>query len=296
MSHRAYVGIGSNLGNRVANAERAVTALERLGAIARRSSWYRTQPWGNRDQPWFLNAVVALETELSPRALLDRLHAIEDALGRVRSERWGPRTIDLDLLLYDDATVDEPGLHLPHPQLRERAFVLVPLAEIDAGFGALRDALPESERAGVVRVQRENVTAMPDGGTPSTSERIRALARFLSESDAVRVCITRGDEVIELDAFSRGSQNRADGRSAAEPPAHRVDTIKADLVGVFHLSRPAPSAGDLFDSDRELGYIEALGIRTPIHSMGGGRLVAVASDDGAPVEYGQPLFLVARGR
>lgn len=130
------------------------------------------------------------------------------------------------------------------------------------------------------------------------AERVRKLAEFLARSDAVRVRIVRGDDEIEV---ARGRRSQAafaaagDGRTAAEPAQHRIDTIKADLVGVFRLSRPAPSEGERLEEDRELGYIEALGIRNPVHSLGGGRIVAIASDDGAAVEYGQPLFLLDRG-
>ena len=94
------------------------------------STLRETEPWGPVAQPSFLNGVVALETELGPRALLDLLLGIERRLGRVRSERWGPRTIDLDLLLYGDTVVDEAGLTLPHPRLHERRFALEPLAEL----------------------------------------------------------------------------------------------------------------------------------------------------------------------
>lgn len=297
-SHRAYVGIGTNLGDRVANVERAIARLGALGAIRRRSSFYRTQPWGKRDQPWFLNAVVALETGLRPRALLDGLHAIEEAMGRTRRERWGPRSVDLDLLLYDDLEISTPKLRIPHAHLHERAFVLVPLTEIDDRFKSLRDALHASELAGVVRFERESVTPMPEEAGLSASERVRALARFLTDSDAVRVRIRRGDDEIEVSATPQHVRppSRSDELAPADLHGQRIDTIKADLVGIFHINRPAPVVGDVLDGDRELGYIEALGIRTPIHGLGGGRLVSVATADGTPVEYGQPLFLVARGK
>ena len=136
---------------------------------------------------------------------------------------------------------------------------------------------------------------MPNERSERVSERIRALARFLEESGAVRVRIERPDEEIEIVRRSvhAAAAPESFDRGAIEAPP-KVDSIRADLVGIFHLSRPAPLEGDAFDSDRELGYIEALGIRTPIHSMGAGRLVSVAVADSAPVEYGQTLFLVAR--
>ena len=131
---RAYIGLGGNLGDRAANLERAVDAFRADPALAvvAVSRFRETEPVGYLDQPSFLNAVVAVETELSPRALLDRLLAVERSLGRERTgPRFGPRTIDLDLLLYGDVTLDEPGLVVPHPRLAERRFVLEPLAELD---------------------------------------------------------------------------------------------------------------------------------------------------------------------
>ncbi len=297
MTHRVYVGIGSNLGDRLSNVERAIASLADFATVVRRSSYYRTQPWGNREQPWFLNAVALAETELAPRALLGRLHAIEESVGRVRGERWGPRTVDLDLLLFDDADIDEAGLRVPHPHLHERAFVLVPLAEIDTRFEAARDALSASERAGVARIEHESVVVISEERRLA-SERVRALARFLAESDAVRVRVQNDEGEIELVAAPKAARApvQATETKTADAGSQRVDAIKADLVGIFHVSRPAPAAGDVFEGDRELGYIEALGIRTAIHSMGPGRLVSVATADGDPVEYGQALFLIARGK
>jgi 2-amino-4-hydroxy-6-hydroxymethyldihydropteridine diphosphokinase len=151
-AHRAYVGIGANAGDPTSNVERALGALAELGIVTRRSSLYRTQPWGKRDQPPFVNAVALLETTYEPHALLAALKDIEVRLGRSVGERWGPRSIDLDLLTYDDLMFDEPGLRVPHPFMRERAFVLVPLAEIDRSYESLRDALSDSALQGVERL------------------------------------------------------------------------------------------------------------------------------------------------
>lgn len=123
----AYVGLGSNLGDREAAIRAAAAAI----GTRRLSALRETEPWGLADQPRFLNAVAELETALPPRALLERLLEVEASLGRVREgPRWGPRTIDLDLLLYGDLALSEPGLELPHPRLHERLFVLEPLAEL----------------------------------------------------------------------------------------------------------------------------------------------------------------------
>jgi len=132
---RAYVGLGSNLGEREATLWKA---LEGLGAtegieVVAVSSFRETDPVGVVDQPRFVNAAAALETSLLPRELLERLLDVERSLGRDRAveERWGPRTVDLDLLLYGGESIDEPGLEVPHPRLAERAFVLEPLLELD---------------------------------------------------------------------------------------------------------------------------------------------------------------------
>ena len=123
----AYVGLGANLGDR----ERKIRDAAELLDAVRLSTIRETEPWGLVDQPRFLNAVAELRTELTPHALLDRLLDVERELGRVREgPRWGPRAIDLDLLLYDDRTIDEPGFTVPHPLLHERLFVLEPLAEL----------------------------------------------------------------------------------------------------------------------------------------------------------------------
>ncbi len=129
---RAYIGIGSNLGDREAAFKVALTALANTAHITvlKVSAPLETEPVGGPEQPYFLNAAAELQTSLSPRALLSRLLAIEEELGRVRVEIWGPRVIDLDLLLYDDQVIDEPGLQVPHPLMHTRAFVLKPLAEI----------------------------------------------------------------------------------------------------------------------------------------------------------------------
>jgi len=126
----AYIGLGANLGDREATLREAVGRLEALGEVTAVSSLYETEPVGFRDQPPFLNAVVRLQTARSPGDLMQGLLAIEQAMGRVRTFRNAPRTLDLDLLLFGDKHIATAKLTLPHPHLHERAFVLVPLAEI----------------------------------------------------------------------------------------------------------------------------------------------------------------------
>ena len=147
---RAAIGIGSNAGDAAANVRGAFDRLSTLGTDAARSALYRSAPWGVVAQPPFVNAAALLDTALAPLALLDALKAIEREAGRVPTYRWGPRVLDLDILTYGDERVDEPELTIPHPRLHQRAFALVPLAEIDPRFAPARDALPPGELAGVV--------------------------------------------------------------------------------------------------------------------------------------------------
>jgi 2-amino-4-hydroxy-6-hydroxymethyldihydropteridine diphosphokinase len=154
------VALGGNVGDVRATLEHAIAAFcdgEQVRLLAR-SSDYRTPPWGIEDQPAFVNLCIAVETALTPHLLLARAQAVERTLGRQRANerRWGPRPVDIDLIAYDDVTVNEPDLRLPHPHLFERAFVLVPLAEIApermiAGV-RVRDALTQVDATGVERL------------------------------------------------------------------------------------------------------------------------------------------------
>ncbi len=149
----AAIGIGSNSGDAEANVRRAFELLAETGTVLARSSLYHTAPWGVTAQPLFVNAAALVDTVLDPHALLAMLKRIEAEAGRVTTFRWGPRVLDLDILAYGDARLAGDGLTIPHPRLNERAFALVPLAEIDPRYAALRDALPPGERAGVVELE-----------------------------------------------------------------------------------------------------------------------------------------------
>ena len=159
MPQVAHIGLGSNLDDPV---RRVRQALQELGGLARTqllasSSLYRTAPVGKLDQPDFINAVAMLDTALSPRELLQELLALEARHGRVRSERNGPRTLDLDLLLLGDLVLHEPGLEVPHPRMHERAFVLLPLVQVspDAlipGRGSVKDLATRLPDQGVTRI------------------------------------------------------------------------------------------------------------------------------------------------
>ena len=129
--HTAYVALGSNLGDKEANLRRALELLEERGVeVVKTSSFICTEPYGVTDQPQFLNGVCEVRTSLVPLALLHTLLEIEQEMGRVRLRHWGERNIDLDLLLYEDVVMDTPELKLPHPDMQNRDFVLLPLAEI----------------------------------------------------------------------------------------------------------------------------------------------------------------------
>ena len=155
----AYVALGSNLGDPRQQVLDAMAALDGLPdtCVLQRSALYRTAPWGVLEQPSFINAVVELETALSPQALLQHLLAIEQRAGRIRAERNGPRTLDLDLLHVDGVRRDDPQLTLPHPRMAERAFVLLPLNDVAPalslpGLGHVAELLAKVDPAGCERL------------------------------------------------------------------------------------------------------------------------------------------------
>jgi len=129
------LSLGSNLGDRVVNLERALVALQETPGIEVRvaSDVYETAPWGRPDQPSFLNLAAEIETDLDPLELLNAVKTVERAMGRETEDRWGPRVIDIDIILWGDRVLEEPELTVPHPEFRNRAFVLLPLAEIAGG-------------------------------------------------------------------------------------------------------------------------------------------------------------------
>lgn len=159
----AYIGLGANLGNPVEQVHSALRALDALPftRVRRHSSMYRSAPWGDSAQPEYVNAVAEIATDLAPDALLAQLHEIEDAAGRVRNERrYGPRTLDLDLLVYGSARIRTAALCVPHPRISERAFVLVPLQEIAEtltipGLGLVSELLAACDDNQVARLETE---------------------------------------------------------------------------------------------------------------------------------------------
>jgi 2-amino-4-hydroxy-6-hydroxymethyldihydropteridine diphosphokinase len=162
---RAFVGLGSNLGDPVSQIRIALNELSQLSKsrLIRQSALYRTAPWGNTDQPDFVNAVAEIETDLSARQLLDSLLQVEARAGRVREGlRWGPRLIDLDLLIYGDERIDESNLHVPHPRMQDRAFVMVPLVELEPtlevpGIGVLADLIAQLDTSSCLRMEPDSL-------------------------------------------------------------------------------------------------------------------------------------------
>jgi 2-amino-4-hydroxy-6-hydroxymethyldihydropteridine diphosphokinase len=153
-----YLAFGSNLGDRGHNIQSAITQLERLGVkMIRSSKLYETEPVGKTDQPEFYNLVAEFHTTQSPGDLVLHIHSVERALKRVRKEKWGPRTIDIDVLFYGDQVIDLPGLNVPHPRIQERNFVLIPLNEIAPDFAhpiykkSVRELLKASLDKAIVR-------------------------------------------------------------------------------------------------------------------------------------------------
>jgi 2-amino-4-hydroxy-6-hydroxymethyldihydropteridine diphosphokinase len=162
-AHHAWIGLGSNLDDPRRHVEQALEQLDRLPLTRRRlaSRLHVSRPVGPQDQPDFINAVALLETRLSPLALLDQLQALEQAHRRVRARRWGPRTLDLDLLLFDDSVLALPRLSVPHPELTHRAFVVLPLLELAPDL-----VLPDGRQLGTLAAARDpsgQALALPSG-------------------------------------------------------------------------------------------------------------------------------------
>ena len=157
--NRAAVGIGSNKGDRLANIRTAVSMTrERIGEVTAASDVFETPPWGVALQPRFLNACMIVEAEIDPKTLLAKLKEIENDMGRLKRGKWGPREIDLDILLFDDIRMKEPDLVIPHPYMHDRAFVLLPLSEIASDWihpalgVPVSELLRKSASDGIIRI------------------------------------------------------------------------------------------------------------------------------------------------
>jgi len=306
----ARIGLGSNEGDPATYVEAAFVALARYGHVTARSSLYATKAWGVTEQPDFVNAAALLETELGPRDLLAALKTLESELGRVSTFRWGPRAIDLDILAYDDLVLREVDLVIPHERLHERAFALAPLAEIDASFEPLLEALPVSERAAVQRIPVVAARIFRVVTWDETLDRLRSAAEFCESAGLVRVRIEEDDLTIDVRRTARAVAAPLVTSPEAEPGAPTLgalaatngnshaalaaNVLRAEFVGIVRLSRPMVAVGAEIAEDRELAYVESLGIRNPIRSGGPGRVAEVFVTDGEAVEYGQPLFSIEK--
>ena len=155
MGQTVYLSLGSNLGDRAANLRAALAQLEVAGRLLAVSALYETQPVDVPDQPWFLNCVAAIETDKTPREVLKLALRVEAAMGRLRLREKGARKIDIDVVLFGDCVVDEPGLKIPHPAMHQRRFVLEPLVEI----------APEARHPELGKTARELLAALPRGQT-----------------------------------------------------------------------------------------------------------------------------------
>ncbi len=161
MKKRAYLSLGSNTGDRATNLHEAITRLSQVGKVVAVSSFYETEPVEFTSQPWFLNCAVGIDTDKTPNELLQAALAIEQAMGRKRTQEKGPRNIDIDILLFEDEVVDEKGLKVPHPGLTSRRFVLEPLAEIAA----------EARHPALKKTVLELLAALPAGQAVRKLER-----------------------------------------------------------------------------------------------------------------------------
>ncbi|MBD5655665.1 MAG: 2-amino-4-hydroxy-6-hydroxymethyldihydropteridine diphosphokinase [Candidatus Eremiobacteraeota bacterium] len=306
----ARIGLGSNIGDATRHVETALAALGELGVVRVRSSLYRTPAWGVTDQPDFINAAALLETTLGPRALLLALQALEVRLGRTATYRWGPRTIDLDILAYDDLVLTEADLTIPHERLHERAFALGPLAEIDPTFARAYAALPEAERDAVQRIPDARTRNRSSVIWDETLERVRSAAEFCASAGLTRFRLEETEFAIEIRRAPRAVRSAAppdftsedgeatvgaaNGNGAVAHEEVPKTVLKAEFVGIVRLSRPSVAPGSIIGEDRELAFVEALGIRNPIRSGGPGRIADVYVTDGQPVEYGQALFAIEK--
>lgn len=160
MNHTVFIALGTNLGKRKANLRAAIKALPPDVTVLAESHVYETPPWGYEDQPAFLNMAVKAETEMEPEPLLKYLKQLEVELGREQNFRWGPRLIDLDILFYDDLVIDTPPLVIPHPRLHERAFVLVPLA--DVAPEVVHPVLQRTVSELLTRIDRQGINRIGD--------------------------------------------------------------------------------------------------------------------------------------
>lgn len=247
MAHTVYLGLGTNLGDRLENLNKAVAILSETLQIRRVSPVYETEPWGYIQQPAFLNIVLSAETGLEPRALLEFLKNLEEAIGREETFRWGPRLIDIDILFYDDLVLTEQELQIPHLRIAERAFVLIPLADLAPG---LRHPVSG-------KTAREMLAEVDPGGVKKFSGRIRRAYPLPWGERTYLMGILN----LTPDSFSGdGILAREDATGAALEQARQFVAAGADILDLGGEStRPgAPPVSEEEEMRRVLPVIEAL--------------------------------------
>ncbi len=262
--NRAYLGLGSNLGCKVGNIRRAIRLLAEHECIrnVECSSFYKTDPVGGIEQDWFVNSVARIETTLTARELLDVCLQIERELKRVRKERWGPRTIDIDVLIFGDESIDEEELQVPHPRIQERAFVLAPLLDLDLSMVVagvrLRDALSKVADQGIEKM--EPVVSVI--GASSKQDRYANMAqRSLVENGyAVSLVAPREEEILGVPVV-RSLQDCSDPVDTVTLyiGSARVDGILEDLIQV-RPRRVIFNPGT--ENEKVRSELEGLGIET----------------------------------
>jgi 2-amino-4-hydroxy-6-hydroxymethyldihydropteridine diphosphokinase / dihydropteroate synthase len=243
MSHRAFIGLGANLGDRTQNLREAIRRLGEVAEVKLASSVYETEPWGFEGQPKFLNQVVEVETELGPEELLQGLKGIEVAMGREESFRYGPRKIDLDILFYDDVRHTSDSLTIPHPALPERAFVLIPLQEIAPGFmhpelhRSISDLAEGIDKAGITKLSDITENKMFEWGKRTYIMGILNLTPdsfsgdgLVVDEDYITNAITQAEQFVRdgADILDLGAES---SRPGSEPVS--VETELARLMPVL---------------------------------------------------------------
>ncbi|MDK2981910.1 MAG: 2-amino-4-hydroxy-6-hydroxymethyldihydropteridine diphosphokinase / dihydropteroate synthase [Chloroflexota bacterium] len=264
MPERVYLGTGSNLGDRLGNLNQAQAALAPHIRLLRASSVYETPPWGYDDQPAFLNQVLEVETDLEPQALLVRLKAIEAELGRVKNFRYGPRSIDLDILFYGKQVFQSETLNIPHPMLAERAFVLVPLAELAPGLmhpqlqRSVAELLAARPDAGeIVLYQPKPSTAWPKWGERTHVMGILNITPdsfsgdgLLQQSDPVEAALAQARQFVQDGAtiLDLGAESSRPGSNTVDAPTE-IARIQPVLDALRQATLPAILSVDTYKAE-----------------------------------------------
>ncbi len=164
---RVFLGLGSNVGDRIGNILKAIDSISSLGVVIKVSTLYESEPWGVEDQPAFVNCVAEIETDLKPRDLLKEAKRLEEKIGRVKRFHWGPREIDIDIVLYGEEVVNEEDLKIPHPFIKKRDFVLVPLLELDESLADPITGEPYRTHLDEIEVKLKPLCSVLRGKAPS---------------------------------------------------------------------------------------------------------------------------------